>query len=294
MFGLFVVIELIGNNVIEPWAYGSSTGLYPLAIIVSALFWTWLWGALGLVLATPLTVCAMVVGQQVPRLRFLDVLLSKQPPISAADRVYQRLLAFDDDEAMELVENETLEHSLAEAFDRTTLPALRAEEAEYRAGLMPAGDRERLFSILRQIVGDIGDEAGQAATINQQPILCLPASSEADELAGLMLQQAVRARGLLADVPSHRQLIAEMVSLAREQGAVTIVVAMLAPGSALAGVSLCRRLRAAVPEAFIVAGAWIAAGPEDTRLRARLEKAGANLVCPTLERAVAALTTVVA
>jgi methylmalonyl-CoA mutase cobalamin-binding subunit len=290
--GLFLVIELIGNNLVEPWVYGSSTGLSPLAIVIAALFWTWLWGAVGLVLATPLTVCAVVVGQHVPRLRFLDVLLSRQPPISNADRIYQRLLAADSDEALELLESESEGRTLAEAFDDLTLPALRAGEAEFQNGVMPAEDRDRFIAVLRQVVIAVGD-LEPAEGIEHQSILCLPAASEPDELAALMLQQAARTRGLTVEVPSHRQLIAEMVTSAKERNPVAIVVSIMAPGSALPGASLSHRLRAAMPETFIVAGAWAGSDDTDVRLRARLEKAGVSLVCPTLERTVATLTTVV-
>ena len=95
--GLFAVCELVSNNVIEPWLYGTSTEISPLAVIVSALFWTWLWGGVGLVLATPLTVCLAVAGKYLPDLAFLDLLMGDKPSIAPGDRLYQRLLALNED-----------------------------------------------------------------------------------------------------------------------------------------------------------------------------------------------------
>src|SRR3990172_7330257 len=103
--GLFVVLEIFTNNVIEPWLYGTRTGVSPVAVLVAAVFWTWLWGVVGLLLATPLTVCLLVIGKHVPQLSFLDILLGNEPVFEPAKRVYQRLVAGDQEEAAELVED---------------------------------------------------------------------------------------------------------------------------------------------------------------------------------------------
>ena len=103
--GLFVVLELFSNNVMEPWLYGKRTGVSAVAVLVAAVFWTWLWGVVGLLLATPLTVCLLVIGKHVPQLSFLDILLGNEPVFEPAKRVYQRLVAGDQEEAAELVED---------------------------------------------------------------------------------------------------------------------------------------------------------------------------------------------
>ena len=105
--GLFVVLELFSNNVMEPWIYGKNTGVSSVAILVAAVFWTWLWGPIGLLLATPLTVCLLVIGKHVPQLSFLDTLLGNEPVFELKTRVYQRLLAGDQEEAAELVEDDS-------------------------------------------------------------------------------------------------------------------------------------------------------------------------------------------
>src|SRR5205085_5186599 len=122
--GLFVVLELLSNNLMEPLLYRSSTGVSTIGIIVSAVFWTWLWGSIGLVLATPLTVCISVIGRYVPQLWFLNVLLTDEPPLEPGSHYYQRLLADDAEEAAEILEEFGKTHSLEEVYDTILLPAL--------------------------------------------------------------------------------------------------------------------------------------------------------------------------
>jgi predicted PurR-regulated permease PerM len=109
--GLFVVVELISNNAVEPWLYGSSTGISPLAVIIAAIFWTWLWGPVGLFLSTPLTVCLAVMGRYVPRLNFLHVILAEEAVLSDEARFYQRLLARDFEGTLKIAENIVQTHS---------------------------------------------------------------------------------------------------------------------------------------------------------------------------------------
>ena len=109
--GLFVVLELFNNNVLEPWLYGKNTGVSAVAVLVAAVFWMWLWGPVGLLLATPLTVCVLVVGKHVPQLSFLDILLGNEPVFEPKKRIYQRLLAGDQEEAAELLDELSRAHS---------------------------------------------------------------------------------------------------------------------------------------------------------------------------------------
>src|SRR3954453_2419380 len=122
--GMFLVIELISNNFMEPWLYGSSTGISTVAILVAAVFWTWLWGPVGLLLSTALTVVLVVMGKYIPPLRFLDILLGDEAPLTPSARVYQRLLALDQEEAMELVRESLQESTLEQLYDEVLLPAL--------------------------------------------------------------------------------------------------------------------------------------------------------------------------
>src|SRR5438552_16935125 len=115
--GLFVFIELLSNNLLEPWLYGASTGMSTVAVLVSAVFWTWLWGPVGLLLATPLTVCLVVIGKYVPHLEFLGILFGDEPVLSPAQRFYQRMIAKDAEEAAELTEQLLKDKSVIDVYD---------------------------------------------------------------------------------------------------------------------------------------------------------------------------------
>ena len=137
---LFVIIELLSNNFMEPLLYGSSTGMSAVAILVAAVFWTWLWGPIGLLLSTPLTVCLVVIGKYVPQLRFLDIMLGDEPVLNPPERVYQRLLALDQEEVIDVVDDYLKERSIEEVYDDILLPAMAmAEQDRHKGRLDDAG-----------------------------------------------------------------------------------------------------------------------------------------------------------
>ncbi|CAA9350933.1 MAG: UPF0118 membrane protein Mext_3812, partial [uncultured Microvirga sp.] len=125
VFALFIVLEPLMGHVVEPLVYGQSTGLSPFAVVVSAIFWTWLWGPIGLLISTPLTVCLVVLGRHVERLEFLDVLLGDRPALTPIENFYQRMLAGDPDEAMEHAELLLKERSLSSYYDEVSLKGLQ-------------------------------------------------------------------------------------------------------------------------------------------------------------------------
>jgi hypothetical protein len=152
--GMFIIVELLSNNFMEPWLYGSSTGMSAVAVLVAAVFWTWLWGPIGLLLSTPLTVCIVVVGKYVPQFRFFDILLGDQPVLSPAERIYQRLLAMDAEEAADVAEEQLESSSLEAVYDQVLLPALAMAEQDRHADQLD--DRRGLF--IRDALRDIIDE----------------------------------------------------------------------------------------------------------------------------------------
>ena len=141
---LFIVVELVSNNVVEPWLYGSRTGLSPLAIIVAAVLWTWLWGPLGLLLSTPLTVCLVVLGKHVPRFEFLDVMFGNKPVLEPHQQLYQRLLAGDPDEATERAEAFLEDSDLITFYETVAIPALAVGELDRARGVMSGERRKRV------------------------------------------------------------------------------------------------------------------------------------------------------
>ncbi|MHA3770128.1 AI-2E family transporter [Verrucomicrobiota bacterium sgz303538] len=297
--GLFVVIELISNNVVEPWLYGSSTGLSPVAIIVAAAFWTWLWGAVGLLLATPLTVCIAVLGKYIPSLTFLDVLLGDKPPIAPEDRFYQRLLAQDAEEICEIAEGYTDRHSLAETFENVIIPALQLCEDDFRNGLVTETSRNEMHRLVRDLVVDVGtpeappvkEKESAAGTPTTSPVpeappalICLPASSPADELTAHMLARLLAQNGVAAEVCPSKLLTSEMVEQVAESPTRLIVVSALPPRSVMPATLVCKRLRQRIPDARINVGIW---GEQsiDERRRKRFEHAQADTIFTSLTQA---------
>lgn len=230
----FVVIELVVNNVLEPMFYSSSTGLSPLAVIVSAMFWSWLWGPLGLVLATPLTVCALVLGRQIPSLSFMDVLLSDDPPITPAERFYQRLLGDSDNDALKVLAESHEDATLTEALDDFVLPAVASAHAAAHDGDLDPAVEDRVYAALRRLLPRIasafeeevdgGSTVRAEATASMARVLIVPLSHETDALAGEVLQCALRSRQVHSSLLEHGLLRSEKADLIRSGEDVSIAV----------------------------------------------------------------------
>jgi hypothetical protein len=213
--------------VVEPLVYGRSSGLSPIAIVISASFWTWLWGPIGLVLATPLTVCLVVIGRHVDRLRFLDVLLGNKPALTPPQLVYQRMLAGDPVEASQQAQTYLKDASLEDYYDTILLPGLRLAEADARLGRLDPDRVDRILATVTEVVDDLDShedrapsqtptadtrsdlarlepaiEPGQATTPLlerwERPgaVLCLPGAGKLDEAAVVVLAQMLKRRGI--------------------------------------------------------------------------------------------------
>lgn len=277
--GLFLAIELIANNVVEPWLYGHSTGVSSLALIVAAIFWTWLWGAVGLILATPLTVCLVVIGRHVPRLHFLDILLSDQQALTPAEECYHRLLmASRLEEAVEFAAQYRQEHSLAALFDEVLLPALAAAERDQQNAALDEQQVENLTRGLREILDFLASAPSLAPAEQGLPrrVSILAARSERDELAAAMLAQLLAERGRPA------QVLPPGAPLPADGGDVCISV--VAPTLGLHAGHLLERLRPQLGSARVVVGLW-GARERFAQAQERLQAAGAQSVSRQLGEA---------
>lgn len=275
--GLFVVLELFSSNVMEPWLYGKNTGVSPVAVLVAAVFWSWLWGAVGLLLATPLTVCLLVIGKHVPQLSFLDILLGNETVFEPKTRVYQRLLAGDQEEAVELIESYLETMPLVEVYDTVLIPALAMAETHWHRGEISEDRHKFIFQILKETVDDLGErqqelqakqstakskgaegDSGSAISgdIAMHCIICLPARDEADEIAGTMLAQILAMRGLVVQAVSVTALASEMVDLVEERNADVVCISAMPPSAAAHARYLCKRLRGRFPETNLIVGLW--------------------------------------
>ena len=261
----------------EPWLYGKNTGVSAVAVLVAAIFWTWLWGIAGLLLATPLTVCLLVIGKHVPQLSFLDTLLGNEPVFEPKKRIYQRLLAGDQEEAAELID-EYLEHQpLVEVYDTVLIPALALAETHWHRGELAEGRHKFILQSLKEIIEDLGqrqpemqaqaaaedtNEAdGDSASVdlsNSPPvcILCLPARDEADEIAAMMLAQVLETSGCVVQAVSVTARASEMVDLVEQRQPAVVCISATPPAAVMHARYLCTRLRARMPEVNLVVGLW--------------------------------------
>ncbi|KAF0243531.1 MAG: hypothetical protein FD180_3315 [Planctomycetota bacterium] len=199
--GFFVGVELIVNNIVEPFVQGRSTGLSPVAILASAAFWTWLWGPVGLILSTPLTVCLHVLGKHFPPLHFLHILLGQEVDKSLALRLYPRLLASDHDAVWESVSGELKRTGLAEAFDATLVPVLELVKRNRREGDLDQDESLRIVRDIEEIAEDAARDAGARAAAPVAlagDVLCIPAKDEADAACCRMLVRVLEREGIAA------------------------------------------------------------------------------------------------
>jgi predicted PurR-regulated permease PerM len=282
--GLFIVMELISNNVVEPWLYGASTGLSPVAIIISAVFWTWLWGPAGLLLATPLTVCVAVMGRYIPSLAFLDVLLGDRPPIADSDRFYQRLLISNEEEALDVLERSLEERTLTEAFDDVVLPALVRLDRDAGQGVLDETLESEITQMIRRLVEEIAPQ--DKARRSGDRLLILPAAHYPDEIAGHMLARLLRDQEYQIEVLSAHLLASEMVSRTVEMKPERVFICVASSRSVLPAIHLARRIRDGLPQEQLFVGIWCE--DETGRRRERIKRSNAK-ICASLADAARAL-----
>jgi predicted PurR-regulated permease PerM len=154
---LFLIVEPIIGQAVEPWLYGRNTGISPIAVVISATFWTWLWGAVGLVLSTPLTVCLVVLGRHVERLGFLDVIFGDAPPLTQIENFYQRMLAGDASEVVDQAERFLKTNSLIDYYEEVALPALMMAQVDLRRGVLDEPRQRRIRETIDEVIEDLSD-----------------------------------------------------------------------------------------------------------------------------------------
>lgn len=292
---LFTGVELITSNVVEPRFYGRRTGLSPLAVIVSAMFWTWLWGPMGLIIATPLTVCLVVIGHHVPSLRVFSILLGDNPVLEETARLYDRLLtghSFALDEASVLAAGEArMSREIAEFYDRKAIPALAMAQADQETGLLSDAQAnrmadavldqvERLDAVIEEAAGLDGDSPLPGAG---RRVVVTGARTVLDEAVSGMLAQVMRAEGAETRVLSWRAVQAEAV---QAFGAEVIVLTSLDREAGAAVAVRLRQLRRRFPALRVVLAVWSA--PEEgggVSAPSRDGEEHASGMAETLERA---------
>ena len=266
-FGLFVLTELVTGQAIEPLVYGHSTGLSPFSVVVAAIFWSWVWGPIGLILSTPLTLCLVVLGRHIDRLEFLDVLLGDTPALTPTENFYQRLLAGDPDEMQEEAERTLKQRSLSTYYDEVALKGLQLAAKDSERGVLTHGQLEHVKRTIKALVGELAghdDVAPKAkpaqpddtalapapgrrelpdnptpdgsaparadlppAWRGETPILCLAGRGPLDEAASAMLAQLLEKHGLGARLTPYEAASRERVEMLDVSGVAMVCISYL-------------------------------------------------------------------
>ena len=277
---MFVVLELLSNNVMEPLLYGQSVGLSSLAVIVAAIFWTWLWGAVGLVIATPITACLVVLSSYVPALGVIGRLLGERPALKPHETLYQRLLAHDVDEAGTIITRHRDEHSLDAAL-QLVLDTLLALKRDLQAGRISAADGGSVLSAMRDLVEDLSPVADGAP---KQPVLIMgvPGRDPLDALVLELIRVLMREEPLTLEVLSTDLMVGEALAAIEAKAPAAVVVPSLPPAGLTPARQLCMRLHARAPELPLVGARF---GDPESEVKDRvalLETAGCTKVAASL------------
>ena len=264
---LFVSTELVVANLLEPWVYAASTGLSSVALIAAATFWTWLWGPIGLLLSTPLTVCLVVLGRHVPQLEFLDVILGNEPVLAPDETFYQRLLANDPEEATGQAEDFAKERSLAEFFDEVSIPSLIRAQNDSDENALSSERRLLIRDGIQAMLEDLSDDAPADASSDRpsdppviggaSKIVCVAGRNELDEAAALLLVHLLRSKhpGTIVEALPAEALTSNRYGAALEDST-AICLSLISTRSPVRARYLVRRLNRRAPHAQVSVGFW--------------------------------------
>lgn len=281
---LIVGLELVSNNVVEPLLYGSSTGLSVMSLIAAAMFWTALWGPVGLILSTPLTVCLLVLGRNLPQLQFLEILLGATPVLDLPTRIYQRLIADDVDEAVEIAEAEIEEGSVTDFYNDVGIPVLRLASEDYLHSAT-AEHRLRFANGMDDMLEELQEHYPPREPAPDKPaVICIGGKWEIDAMASVMLAHALSLEGVSAATRPLKARSSEPAALPELDDAKVICLSFFSASPVMSARVLCRRLHRRWPGVRIVLAFWNA--PADILTDEMLEQLGADEVVTSMEEAV--------
>jgi predicted PurR-regulated permease PerM len=300
VFLLVAVLELIVGNFVEPWLYGAQVGISSLALLVAAVFWTVLWGPAGLILATPLTVCVVVLGRYVPHLAFLHILLGDEPVLAPEAKIYQRLLAMDQLEAHTVVDEYLKGRPLVELYDSVLIPALSMAEQDRHKGAIDAAREEFLFLSINEMIAEFseyqlaesasGEDSAtlpDAAEHLNARILCLPAHDRADELTAAMVAQILEQKGFAAlSFPIVGSSLNELLASIEAGHGDVVCISALPPYAFAPARAMCKQIRERFPKLKVVVCVW-GFGGDVHKAMARFERTQPDRLSTSLAEAVA-------
>jgi predicted PurR-regulated permease PerM len=293
--GLFLAIEPVIGHIIEPLAYGHSTGMSPVSVVLAAIFWSWIWGPIGLILATPLTLCLVVMGRHIDRLEFLDVILGDRPALTPVENFYQRTLAGDPDEAQEQAEILLKERSLCSYYDEVAMKGMHLATADVRRGVVTPPQLERIREAVTDLVDSLADHpdvepaqpAAQKETramrlsaaeqkLPREPaaklpdvadipenwnqdgaVLCIAGRGPLDEISATLLAQILRKHGMGARVVPHQAVSRREIDTLEVGGALMVCVCSVQLQAVPPNLRyLLQRLRRKIPNVPMLVGVW--------------------------------------
>jgi predicted PurR-regulated permease PerM len=288
VMSLFLALEITASVFAEPLVYGKSIGVSQVALLVAAAFWAFLWGPIGLVLSGPMTVCLVVLGKYVDQLKFMDVLLGDEPALAPDVGFYQRLLAQDRQEAIELALAQAKTAPREAIYDSLLLPALTYAKRDRDRDQLDDNDEQFIHRVIREILEQIdqlgGPETSSEPQSNPQGkcrIVACAGQDESDALAIEMFCRVLDPAFWEVDGLSNEMLTSEIVAHARDTSPAVVCIAALPPGRLSHTRYLCKRLRAEAPHAKIVVGRWGQRGHIDYNLE-ELKSVGVDDVESTL------------
>ena len=263
---LFFIVEPLTGYVVEPLLYGHSTGLSPVSVIVSAIFWTWVWGPIGLILSTPLTLCLVVLGRHVKSLEFFDVLLGDRPALTPVESFYQRVLADNPDEALAQAELLLAGRPLADYYDEVVLSGLKLAVEDQAKGTIDKARAAQMTRSMLSVINDLedhadapvaGEPAPAPATATGGTVACVAGRGPFDDAVATMLAQLLRQRGMATHTVRNAQVSRDAIAGLDLAGVDVIAVSYLELAGSPAELRyLIKRLRQRAPGARVVVGLW--------------------------------------
>jgi predicted PurR-regulated permease PerM len=296
---LYGVLEVITNNVVEPFVLGGSTGMSPLAIIVSALFWTWLWGPIGLLLATPLTACLVVLGRYFPAFYVCSVLLAAEPPTSAETKLIRLLTESRLSEARALLQELAgMELSIG-IVEELILPTLRAIENELYPGAGGA-TKSRIYAHLRELIEEMtveipteSERQSEQSTSGQAGITIMPFMGEGDEIVGNVIARLLAVEGIGTNLLSWRTLRAEKVTRLKELKSTWILLSAIESRSVNTVGKMANSIKLEVPDAQILLGLWSLPNEGAARWIRRIKESSGSALYTNIEEAIRGIASLV-
>ena len=295
-FLLYALLELFTNNVIEPIVLGGSTGVSSLAVIVSALFWTWLWGPVGLLLATPLTACLVVLGLYFPAFHFWSVLLAADPPTTTETNLVRLLTERRLPEAKAMVHESTGMVLSTATAENLFVPTVRTIENSRFPGGSATQAKARIYEQMREIIDELKIDLDNKVD-KQKPasskVFIVPFTVEGDELVGLVLTRLLEVEGVTAGVISWRALRSQKVEKLREMRPQWILLSAIEARSALAVGKMARSIKMVLPEAAILIGLWSLPPQGGARVIRKITESSVGAIYASMEQAVRGIASLV-